>query len=47
MAIGYTLDEILNDITKKTPACFEPTHRLRRGEGAPVRVREVPGPTPR
>ncbi|MBX7156174.1 MAG: carbamoyl-phosphate synthase large subunit [Bacteriodetes bacterium] len=25
LAIGYTLDEILNDITKKTPACFEPT----------------------
>ncbi len=25
LAIGYTLDEIPNDITKKTPACFEPT----------------------
>ena len=25
LAIGYTLDEILNDITGKTPACFEPT----------------------
>ena len=25
LAIGYTLDEILNDITKETPACFEPT----------------------
>jgi len=25
LAIGYTLDEILNDITKKTPACFEPS----------------------
>jgi len=24
LAVGYTLDEILNDITKKTPACFEP-----------------------
>ncbi len=24
LAIGYTLDEIPNDITKKTPACFEP-----------------------
>ncbi|MCS6966001.1 MAG: carbamoyl-phosphate synthase large subunit, partial [Candidatus Kapabacteria bacterium] len=24
LAIGYTLDEILNDITGKTPACFEP-----------------------
>ncbi|NBX77511.1 MAG: carbamoyl-phosphate synthase large subunit [Proteobacteria bacterium] len=25
LAIGYTLDEITNDITKKTPSCFEPT----------------------
>ncbi len=24
LAVGYTLDEILNDITKSTPACFEP-----------------------
>ncbi|GAI55928.1 unnamed protein product, partial [marine sediment metagenome] len=23
LAIGYTLDDIPNDITKKTPACFE------------------------
>ena len=25
LAVGYTLDEINNDITRKTPACFEPT----------------------
>src|SRR5438128_1127692 len=25
LAIGYTLDEIKNDITRETPACFEPT----------------------
>ncbi len=25
LAVGYTLDEITNDITRKTPACFEPT----------------------
>ena len=25
LAIGYTLDEIQNDITKSTPASFEPT----------------------
>lgn len=25
LAVGYSLDEIQNDITKKTPACFEPT----------------------
>ncbi len=24
LAVGYTLDEIANDITKQTPACFEP-----------------------
>jgi carbamoyl-phosphate synthase large subunit len=24
LAIGYTLDELANDITKTTPACFEP-----------------------
>src|SRR5487761_2643864 len=25
LAVGYTLDELKNDITKATPACFEPT----------------------
>lgn len=25
LAVGYTLDEIINDITEKTPACFEPS----------------------
>ena len=25
LAVGYTLDEIVNDITRATPACFEPT----------------------
>jgi carbamoyl-phosphate synthase large subunit len=25
LAVGYALDEIQNDITKATPACFEPT----------------------
>ena len=25
LAVGYRLDEIINDITGKTPACFEPT----------------------
>lgn len=24
LAVGYTLDEMLNDITRATPACFEP-----------------------
>lgn len=25
LAVGYTLDEIMNDITRETPACFEPS----------------------
>ena len=25
LAVGYTLDEIINDITRETPACFEPS----------------------
>lgn len=25
LAVGYTLDEIVNDITQATPACFEPS----------------------
>ena len=25
LAVGYTLDELKNDITKETPACFEPS----------------------
>ncbi|MBI4376817.1 MAG: carbamoyl-phosphate synthase large subunit [Elusimicrobia bacterium] len=25
LAVGYSLDEILNDITRATPACFEPS----------------------
>ncbi len=25
LAVGYTLDEIVNDITRETPACFEPS----------------------
>src|SRR5439155_5910258 len=25
LAVGYRLDELRNDITRETPACFEPT----------------------
>ena len=28
LAIGYTLDELKNEITKTTPASFEPSNRL-------------------
>ena len=38
-----TLDEIPNDITRKTPSCFEPTHRLRRRQNSEVAVREISG----
>src|SRR5207302_1277202 len=27
LAVGYTLDEIKNDITRETPACFEPDRK--------------------
>ena len=41
LAVGYTLDEIPNDITRKTPASFEPTHRLRRHQDPALGVREA------
>ena len=25
LAVGYSLDELQNDVTKETPACFEPS----------------------
>ena len=40
LAVGYTLDEIQNDITRETPACFEPTIdyvRRRRSRASPSR----------
>ena len=46
VAIGYTLDEIPNDITRETPAELRADARLHRGQGAAVRVREVPGGRP-
>ena len=42
LAVGYTLDEIPNDITKATPASLRADARLRRRQVAAVRVREVP-----
>ena len=42
VAIGYTLDEIPNDITQRDAGQLRADARLRRGEGAAVRVREVP-----
>ena len=42
LAIGYTLDEIPNDITARDAGLVRADARLRRGQGAAVRVREVP-----
>ena len=41
LAVGYTLDEIRNDITRETPASFEPTIDYVRGEDAAVHLREI------
>ncbi len=48
LAVGYTLDELPNDITRKTPASVRADDRLRGHEDPALRVREVPAaPTPR
>ena len=41
LAVGYTLDELPNEITGVTPASFEPDARLRGREDAPLRLREA------
>ena len=46
VAIGYSLDEIPNDITAGDAGELRADARLRRGQGAAVRVREVPGRRP-
>ena len=43
LAVGYTLDEIPNDITEKTPASFEPTLDYVVVKVPALRLREVPG----
>ncbi len=47
LAVGYTLDEIPNDITRETLAAFEPVDRLRRHQDPALRLREVPRRRPR
>ena len=42
LAVGYTLDELQNDITARDAGLLRADHRLRRREGAALRVREVP-----
>ena len=41
LAIGYTLDELQNDITKVTPACVRADHRLCRHQDPALRLREI------
>jgi biotin carboxylase len=43
LAVGYRLDEIRNDITRKNAGVFRAYHRLRCGEDSQVGLREVPG----
>ena len=43
LAVGYTLDEIPNDLTKTTPGELRADARLRRRQVPTLRVREVPG----
>ena len=42
LAVGYTLDEIRNDITRETPASLRAVDRLRRDEDPALHLREVP-----
>ena len=41
LAVGFTLDEIVNDITGKTVSCFEPSLDYVAVKGAALRAREV------
>jgi carbamoyl-phosphate synthase large subunit len=45
LAVGYTLDELDNDITKVTPASFEP-HRLCRHQDPRFAFEKFPGSEP-
>jgi carbamoyl-phosphate synthase large subunit len=47
LAVGYTLDEIPNDITKATPACFEPTIDYCVVKIPRFAFEKFPTPTPR
>ena len=42
LAVGYTLDELDNDITRRDPRLLRADHRLRRHQDPPLRLREVP-----
>jgi carbamoyl-phosphate synthase large subunit len=42
LAVGYTLDELKNDITQVHPGQLRAQPRLRGGQGPPLHLREVP-----
>ena len=42
LAVGYTLDELDNDITKVTPAQLRADHRLCRHQNPALHLREIP-----
>ena len=42
LAVGYTLDELKNDITRETPACFEPSIDYCVVKVPRFDVREIP-----
>ena len=42
LAVGYTLDELLNDITGVDAGLVRADHRLRRHQDPALRLREVP-----
>src|SRR5947209_2618393 len=46
LAVGYTLQEIPNDITRETPACFEPTIDYVLAMITPWQSEQVPGAAP-
>ena len=42
LAVGYTLDEIPNDITKRDLRQLRAHHRLRGGQNPPLDLRKIP-----
>ena len=46
LAVGYTLDEIRNDITRETPASFRADHRLCGDQDSALYIRQI-SPDPR
>ncbi len=46
LAVGYTLDEVRNDITRETPASFEPTIDYVVVKVPALHLREIPASRP-